>query len=40
MVSTGVSSDQDGFPVVEIVGAPSATFYKVREMLYRNATCI
>ena len=41
MVSVGgVSSANDGFPVVEIVSVPSTTFYKVREMLYSNATCI
>ena len=40
VVSMGVTSENDGFPVVEIVGAPSESFYKVREMLYRNATCI
>lgn len=40
LVTTRPSAETRGFPVVEVVGVPSMSFYKVREMLYRNATCI
>ena len=40
LVTTRSSAETRGFPIVEVVGAPSKSFYKVREMLYRNATCI
>jgi hypothetical protein len=41
IVSTGISNNDSGeFPVVEIASVPSDSFYKLREMIYRNAACI